>query len=161
MKAGVNELEKIVEEIGVYFEQTKNIPPLAARIYAMLIFCPRLGYSFDELVELTKSSKSSVSTNVNLLINMGVLQYFTKPGERKRYFRLSKNYLEVTLKKYKERASEELQILDKISGFIGEYCVEKKRENEAFEKLYRKYLEAVHSNLETTIEQMNQLEKTV
>ncbi len=159
MKADVNELEKIVEEVGVHFEQTKHLPPLAARIYAMLILSPRSGCSFDELVELSKSSKSSVSTNVNLLLNIGVLEYYTKTGERKRYFRLSKNYLAVALKKAKEQVAEELTILDKVSGFIGKYCQEKKEKHRKFECLFRDYLQAEHDNLESTILKMNQLDK--
>src|SRR5699024_12490942 len=74
------------------------------------MLCPRSGHSFDEIVELSQASKSSVSTNINLLLNNGSVEYFTKPGERKRYFRLSKNYLKIRMENYKHQLEEELKI---------------------------------------------------
>ncbi len=153
--------EKLIEEIGVHFERTSQIPPLAARIYALLMLCPRAGHSFDEIVELSKASKSSVSTNVNLLLSNGSIEYFTKTGERKRFFRLSKNYLKVKLKKDRDRVSKDLQIARKIDAFNIEYNKEKYEKHRVFGSLYKDYLEMHYTNLETTITKMNQLEKTV
>lgn len=153
--------EKLVEEIGVYIEQDGPLSPLAARIYALLMLCPRAGHSFDEIVELSKSSKSSVSTSLNLLLTNGGIEYFTKPGERKRFFRLSKSYLKVNLKNSKDHISKELRMIKKVEQFNIRYNKEKYKKHKDFGKLYKEYLELHYANLENTINKMNQLEKTV
>lgn len=153
--------EDLVEDVGVYFEKMHQIPPLAARIYSWLMLCPADGHSFDEIIELTQSSKSSISTNLNLLLKTGSVEYFTKPGDRKRYFRLSKNYLEVTLKQYEEKVSEELKLIKKIDKFNKRHNKVKHEKHKCFGKLYRAYLESHYKNLETTIRNMNNLEKSV
>jgi len=151
--------EQLVEEIGVYFEKTLQLTPLAARLYGLLMLCPKSGHSFEEIVELSQSSKSSVSVNLNLLLNNGSIEYFTKPGERKRFFRLSKNYLKVSLEKYKNQLSEELKILQKVKDFNVQYNKEKHEKHKAFAKMYTEYLETHYQNLERTINKMNQIER--
>lgn len=153
--------EKLVEEIGVHFERTSDLPPLAARIYALLLLCPKDGHSFDEIVCLSQSSKSSVSTNINLLLNSGGIEYFTKPGERKRYFRLSKAYLKVKLKNDRDQAAKDLELAKKIDDFNIEFNKDKYNKHKNFGRLYKEYLEMHHANLVTIINKMNQLEKTI
>ena len=148
----------LIEEMGVYFEKSQNLPPLAARIYTMLILCPKPGHPFDDIVAMTKSSKSSVSTNLNLLLERGNIAYFTKPGDRRRYFKLSKNFLELNLKKHKEIVSDELKMFKKIHTHNSQYNQVKYKDNEAFRDLYMNYLTNLLDNLESTIKKMNQLE---
>ena len=57
----------------------------------MLILTDQEGISFDEFVEGLDASKSSISTNLQLLQASRRIVYFTKPGERKRYFKISPN----------------------------------------------------------------------
>ncbi len=82
------ERQEIIEMFGVHFEQLYNIPPLAARIIGTLIIdgC-KTGLTFEELVEKMQASKSSISTNLNLLQKMDKISYFTKVGDRKKYFK--------------------------------------------------------------------------
>lgn len=143
----------------MYFEKVFQLPPLATRIFALLMLCPRSGHSFDEIVELSKSSKSSVSTNLNLLLNRGNIEYFTKTGDRKRYFRLSKAYLKVSLKHYEKQLAEELSLLKKVENFNKTYNKVKYEKHRAIGILYKEYLEARHENLVSTINKMNQIEK--
>ncbi len=84
------EKEEIIELFGVHFETNHNLPPLASRILGTLIVdsC-RAGITFEELVERTGASKSSVSTNLNLLLKMGKIVYYTVPCDRKKYFKPS------------------------------------------------------------------------
>lgn len=150
--------EKLVEELGVCFEKNRQLPPLAARIYVLLMLSPRSGYSFDEVVELSQASKSSVSTNVNLLLSNGSVEYYTKPGDRKRYFRLSKDYLKVGLKKNRDRVAEELKILQKIDQYNKVFNLPKYEKHKDFRELYHNYLEQQYHSLEHIIDKMNQIE---
>ena len=52
------EKRKLIEEIGVRFEQVHQLAPLAARIYAIMILSPKDGHTFDEILNITLASKS-------------------------------------------------------------------------------------------------------
>lgn len=155
------EQKVLVEEIGLYFEETYGFSPLMARIHVLLILCPYSGYTFDEIVKYTCSSKSSVSTNLNMLIEKGNIEYFTKSGDRKRYFRNSKSSWKVDLINQAEEVERGLKISQKIGEFNQKHNKEKHSKNKEIGKLYRTYLEMHHQNLKKIIKKMNQLEKTV
>src|SRR5690625_2863635 len=86
MKECTAEKKEAVESIGLHIEKRTQIAPLAARIQALLILCSDKGKTFDEIVEFTQASKSSVSSNLNLLLQMQSAEYYTVPGDRKRHF---------------------------------------------------------------------------
>jgi DNA-binding transcriptional regulator GbsR (MarR family) len=77
---------QLVEKLGVMFEGP-GLQPAAARITALLIVADKVELSFDEIRETLKLSKSATSNAVNLLLNVKRIDYITKPGDRKRYFR--------------------------------------------------------------------------
>ncbi len=81
---------ELIEMFGQHFENISHLPPLGARILAMLILdsCSR-HYTFEDLTEVMGASKSSISTNLNLLLKMGKISYYTQPGDRKKYYRPS------------------------------------------------------------------------
>lgn len=82
------EKSELIGLFAVHFERFFNLPPLASRILGELILdgC-KGGITFDEIVERTQSSKSSVSTNLNLLLKLGKITYATLPGDRRKYFK--------------------------------------------------------------------------
>ena len=82
--------EEIIETLGLHLEKEHNLPPLAARIYAILILTDEDGITFEDCLEKRGASKSSTSTSLNLLLNMGLVTYFTKPSDRRRYFTTAK-----------------------------------------------------------------------
>ncbi|WP_264559914.1 GbsR/MarR family transcriptional regulator [Flavobacterium sp. N2270] len=107
------EKQEIIEMFGVHFEQLYNIPPLAARILGTLIIdgC-KSGLTFEELVEKMQASKSSISTNLNLLQKMDKINYFTKIGDRKKYFKAAP--LSQRLNNYLTLVNNEKILIDKI-----------------------------------------------
>lgn len=78
--------EQLIERLGVYMENQAQLAPLAARIFATLILTGKKGITFEELVTSLNASKSTVCTHLNTLQASGKADYFTKPGDRKRYF---------------------------------------------------------------------------
>lgn len=83
----------LVEELGVHFESSDNLAPLASRIFVYLILNGIEGATFEELTEKLEASKSSISTNLQLLQSIGRVTYSTKCGDRKRYFKVSPNHI--------------------------------------------------------------------
>src|SRR3954451_13280801 len=83
---------QFIEELGVLYEQS-GMQPAAARVLALLTVSDRIELSFEEIYETLNISKSAASNAINSLMNTGRLEYITKPGERKRYFRTKLNSL--------------------------------------------------------------------
>jgi DNA-binding transcriptional regulator GbsR (MarR family) len=78
---------ELIEKIGIHFET--SFPPAAARIFALLIVSDQEAYGFDEIREELRLSKSATSNGINFLLSVKKIEYFTKSGDRKRYFRWS------------------------------------------------------------------------
>ncbi|MAS69869.1 MAG: transcriptional regulator [Zunongwangia sp.] len=157
MECCSEEKKKLIEEVGLHFEKAKQMSPLAARIYAIMILSPYDGHTFDEILEMTCASKSSVSTQLNLLLQLKKVEYFTKSGDRKRYFRASKSYLINTLKEDLERVKEEIALINKITEFNSLYNQHKYEEHGVISVLFRAYLIKQQGNMKDTIEKMSKL----
>jgi DNA-binding transcriptional regulator GbsR (MarR family) len=140
-------------------QEKHNFTPLAARIYAILILSPADGCTFDELVVLTEASKSSVSTNLNLLNQLKYAEFFTKPGDRKRYFRTTGNYLRFTLVGYLETVEKDLRLVEKINTYNCKNNPAKFQRNESAGLIFQRYLKSQKENLKATIEKMESSQK--
>ncbi|MBZ0326532.1 MAG: transcriptional regulator [Altibacter sp.] len=148
------EKSDLIEEIGLNFENKHHFTPLAGRIYAFMILSDDEGHSFEDFVEITSASKSSVSTNLNLLVQLKYVEFFTKPGDRKRYFRPTKNYLKITLEEYLNTINKELKIVEKINKFNCKYHPQKFTKSESIGLIFQQYLESQKKNLKSTIDKM-------
>lgn len=94
------EQKDLVERIGVLHDRL-GLSPATGRVVALLLVSPRPELTFDEIREALGLSKSSTSAAVNLLLNLGSVEYRTRPGTRKRYFRKSyENWEEGLVKRF-------------------------------------------------------------
>ncbi|MBW2960232.1 GbsR/MarR family transcriptional regulator [Mesonia aestuariivivens] len=152
-----NAKKKLIEEVGLHFEHTHQISPLAARIYAIMILSPSDGHTFEEILEITCASKSSVSTQLNVLLQLKKAEYFTKSGDRKRYFRASKRYMINTLEEQVDAINKEITVIKKISEYHAEFNVKKYEEHQDFSSLYKGYLMNQKNIIKDTIEKMSKL----
>lgn len=82
------EIKKLVEKIGVFTEKT-GFQPAVGRVLAYLLVSDPPHKTFDEIQRFLNLSKSSASNALNILMTKEFVDYFTKPGDRKRYFRLN------------------------------------------------------------------------
>ncbi|WP_421919450.1 GbsR/MarR family transcriptional regulator [Marinifilum sp.] len=109
--------KEIVEKYGLFMEKNEDFPPIAARIFSTLLFTSKKGNTFEELVNFLDASKSTISTNLQKLKSMEIVDYYTKPGERKKYFRLSPvgflAFIDRNLKKLKD----ERDIIEEVIAF--------------------------------------------
>ncbi len=62
-----------------------GLTPAASRVLVYLLFCDKEG-TFEEIVAYFKMSKSAVSNAINYLISIGLVDFKTQGGKRKRYF---------------------------------------------------------------------------
>lgn len=102
----------LIEQLGVFYEH-EGFHPAGARILALLLIADRNELTFDEIKDALNISKSATSTAINLLINTNRVEYFTNPGERKRYFR-------ATIVNWKKHMKEKLEGIIKMSSLMEE-----------------------------------------
>ena len=116
----LEEEKQFVEELGISIEKL-GAPPLQSRVISLLIMRTPEGVPFDEIVEFLGASKSSVSSALNLFLQLKHVVYYTKPGDRKRYFKVpfSSFWLSDFENKIKDIDSI-ISILVKLSIFRGD-----------------------------------------
>lgn len=148
----------LIEEIGVLIEERAFLSPLAARIYATLILESDEGLTFEAITELHKASKSSVSNNLKVLVKLKYISYYTKPGNRKRYFKASKFYVKTAMENYAQLFEKEIEVIDKINGFNKTNHPEKFYSKLSEENQYQSYLKKIQKEFKNKIEQANKFE---
>ncbi|WP_276133951.1 GbsR/MarR family transcriptional regulator [Polluticoccus soli] len=77
----------LIEEFGVFHEQN-GMQPAAGRVIALLFISDNVELTFEEIYETLHMSKSAASNAINFLLSTNRIEYITKPGERRRYFRV-------------------------------------------------------------------------
>lgn len=78
----------LVERIGVLHDRL-GMSPAPGRVLGLLLVCARAELTFEEIRGALGLSKSSTSAALNLLLSVGSVEYSTRPGERRRYFKKS------------------------------------------------------------------------
>ncbi|KFF15130.1 GbsR/MarR family transcriptional regulator [Flavobacterium hydatis] len=153
------EREELIELFGIHFESVYNLPPLCSRILGLLIVeACKSGLTFEQIVEKVGASKSSVSTNLNFLLKMGKIDYYTLHGDRKKYFRPSpfserfSNYLKIL--------EVEKKIIDKMISYREKTMdSSEERINLEHAKAYKSHVIKVEELLQETISKFIEIEK--
>lgn len=96
------ERSALIEKLGVFLENKEQLAPVAARIMAYAILKGKVGTTFEDLVVDLCASKSTISTHLNHLQHLKKIEYFTKPGDRKKYFIIKKDTILISIDKMVE-----------------------------------------------------------
>lgn len=152
---------QLIEDMGIHFESQYNLPPLAARIYAGLILSEEDGTTFEDCQIKRQASKSSISTSLNLLLKIGMITYFTKSGDRKRYFKTTdKNaFFLAKLEENLKKVERERKIVEKVGAYIKEYNPKKHKENIGKSKIFQSFLQKNETLLKEAINEIKNLNK--
>jgi DNA-binding MarR family transcriptional regulator len=112
------ELDGWVERVTSYFAQFYGLPPITGRILAWLMICDPPEQSGAEIAAATGASRASISTNVRLLTETGLVQRSTRAGERTTYYRVHDNAWETVVRRrvesmatFRELAREGIEML--------------------------------------------------
>tara|TARA_R110000851_G_scaffold52733_3_gene125510 strand:- start:10468 stop:10959 length:492 start_codon:yes stop_codon:yes gene_type:complete len=106
--------KELVEKLGVHFEGKYRVAPLAARILSYVVLNGRSGSTFYDLVIDLCASKSTISTHLNHLQGIKRIVYFTKPGDRKKYFIINKDLIIQSLSEMITTWKDELLLYEEI-----------------------------------------------
>jgi DNA-binding transcriptional regulator GbsR (MarR family) len=104
------ELREHIEETGKVIERF-GLTPMQGRILAYLTSSEKSEATFAELVKYFSASKSSVSTSLNYLLSIRMLDYKTYSSERKKFFFLTEDFFVIYFS----------QVLDNVS-ILKEIC---------------------------------------
>lgn len=154
MSASKEKLQ-LVEEIGLTMEERLKISPLAARIYALLNLSSSDGLTFDEIREAIDASKSSTSVNINVLTQLGYIKYFTKPGDRKRYFKVARHFQLHSLELYHQALEREINMIEKINAYKKEHYPDKSSNEASVGDITQTYLRETQSLVKEAIKKIS------
>ena len=115
---------EIIERVGVFHEK-KGMQPVVGRIIGLLMVAEPAEATFEEIQEALQVSKSAVSNALTFMQGREMVDYTTKPGERKRYFKLS-------VKKWKKDLNRDFDGLLKIDVLLDEVIELKENKNSEF-----------------------------
>ncbi len=132
---------KLVERLGIFCENEDNMAPLEARIFATLIITGKGGITFEKLVKDLNASKSTICTHLNTLQASGRVSYFTKPGDRKRYFNVTPNRLLQVMNEMLDKWNKQYDIHSEIIEYKKEANSQNTIVGDEFElQFHEKYL---------------------
>lgn len=148
--------ESIFQDLVRFYVDHNNLAPLAAKIYAYLVFdFDREGVTFDEFVEVFHASKSSVSSSLHLLLNQHLIVDINKIDERRRYFVLNREYMRTHFENIILKLEKELEITGNLREF---YQRKNGTDNSDFE-VYSNLLKRNISNIQYTLKELLENEK--
>ena len=111
-------VHEFVEELGLSFEGM-GLPRMAGRIFGWLLLSDPPHQSPSELAEVLQASKGSISTMTRLLVQIGLIERISLPGQRRDYFRIKPNaWSEISKQRlaqisaFRQLAERGLQILE-------------------------------------------------
>ncbi len=93
---------ELIERFGVFMERG-GTSPAESRIMALLIVCDITELTFEEIYQTLQISKSAASNAINRLLAINKIDYITKSGDRKRYFKSKLSLWEETFKQNFEK----------------------------------------------------------
>ncbi|MBA2692106.1 MAG: MarR family transcriptional regulator [Rubrobacter sp.] len=88
------ERERYVEELAVYWGSF-GMPKMQGRVLGALLVADPPEMTAERLAEVLRASRGSISSATRALIQMGIVERRTMPGERKDYFQSRTNWAEL------------------------------------------------------------------
>ncbi|MDO7171997.1 GbsR/MarR family transcriptional regulator [Mariniflexile sp. AS56] len=142
----------LVEKLGVHLENREQLAPVAARILSYIILTGKAGTTFEDMVSILCASKSTISTHLNHLQDLNKIQYFTKTGDRKKYFIINKDIIIQHIDKMVNHWDEERKIHLEIKDYkevINNFKIEKEEEkfDLEFHTDYIKYIDEASASI--------------
>jgi DNA-binding transcriptional regulator GbsR (MarR family) len=139
--------KQLIEKVGVFLEK-QGLSPAAARISALLVISDELELTFEDIYQKLEISKSSASTAINFLVKVQRIEYITKPGDRKRYFRSN-------IAHWPQDFEEKLEYMTHVKVIFQEVLDQRTKETKEFNKTiahFISFMDFMQSELPALIE---------
>lgn len=130
------EQKGLIEKVGVMHEKS-GMQPAPSRVVALLLVSPDTELTFDQIRETLNLSKSASSNAINMLLSSEKIDYITKPGDRRRYFRSKIAFWQDDIKK-------EFKGLSGIAAIMQEVLDQRPKSTEQFNNSLEEVIHFMH-----------------
>lgn len=79
--------QRFIEDMALLYEKAGHTR-MQGRIIAWLMICEPPHQTAGEIAAALQASKASISTNIRMFVDFGVIERFTRPPERRDFYRL-------------------------------------------------------------------------
>jgi DNA-binding transcriptional regulator GbsR (MarR family) len=110
------DLWQFIENIARYYEGY-GIPRIGGRMFALLLVMPT-PLSAEQIAELLKASRSSVSTNVRGLVANGWVEKVTVLGDRTEYYRFSPTAWDRVIERRRQAFAPLIAMVNQAQGAL-------------------------------------------
>jgi len=149
--------KNLLEKFAQHFEHLYHLPPLAGVILSELILEGHdRPLTFEEILDRTQASKSSVSTSLKLLLKQKRITYACQAGQRRKYFKPVP--FSERLDFYEKLFQAERTLLNVLMQYR-EQQGEMLPECRLRENAYREHIDGLESVFKRTIAKLKQIEK--
>lgn len=149
-----NDKENLVERLGVFMEQKEHLAPVAARILSYIVLTGKIGTTFEDLVNDLCASKSTISTHLNHLSDLKRIVYFTKTGDRKKYYTINEDSIIQSIDTMMESWIIQKELHEEIKAY-------KNRVNEQNPEVATKFTLNFHENYIQFLDEVTQSVSTL
>lgn len=123
------------EDFGLLFEGF-GLPRMVGRVLGVLLVSEEPELSAEELAEALRASRGSISSSTRTLIQMGLVQRRTRPGERRDYFRMKPGAWDELMRRELESISRFRQMAERGLGIANPDSPEARRNLEEMREFY-------------------------
>jgi DNA-binding transcriptional regulator GbsR (MarR family) len=81
--------QQFIERVGLYFEQYQ-VSRIGGRLLGLLMLLHG-PFTLDQMAGALGVSRASVSTNMRVLVALGLVELLSRPGDRRDYYRFAEN----------------------------------------------------------------------
>lgn len=151
----------LIDDFIAHFQRTHYLPPLTAKILTLLVLEGfETGLTFEQLLDKTGASKSSVSQSLNTLLEFEKIRFQTREGSRKKYFMPLK--LNEILMQYQCNLEAQNQIMDKVICFRQQQNATVDACNHVLiTKIFQEHIVKIGEVVADTISRIKEVEKSM
>ena len=154
-----NQKCQLVEKLGIHFEKKEGLAPVAARVFSYIILNGKGGTTFEELIENLCASKSTISTHLTHLQGLNKLKYYTKIGDRKKYYIMNHDSMVQGINKTIEDWNKEMKIHQEVMSY--KLTVNNLKETPNEEKFNVEFHKDFIEFLDKTIESVKEIKNRI
>ncbi|WKX13889.1 GbsR/MarR family transcriptional regulator [Streptomyces sp. NL15-2K] len=132
-----DEAVRFAEDVALYFEQDAGLPRISGRVIGWLLICDPPEQTAGQLAETLQASKASISTSTRQLIQAGLVEKVSAPGDRRTYYRINDSGWVDSVFERLAAVTNILKVLEKGSELLAQDTPARRARLENVADLYR------------------------
>lgn len=144
-----------------HFQKVHFLPPLSAKILTLIVLDGfEKGFTFEDLLELTGASKSSVSQSLNSLLEQEKIHFEMHEGCRKKHFKPRK--INELLSQFQDNLEYQNRMMDKMICYRHQQLQGSDQYKQVeITKIFQEHIQQMSALVANTIERIRAVEKSM